>query len=139
MANMVFLFSLSTLVPCVVCFCVVCVCVCVCVHACGCVCGCENSLLCKKKTAVSDFCLHFLCTEKHRNNSEVPGAKRAKRKKKKKTMEGLRVEAGQSILLLWFGQNPAESMKDTVNDLLQRVGESGKVQVEHVERLSVCK
>ncbi|KAK7115052.1 anamorsin homolog [Littorina saxatilis] len=52
-------------------------------------------------------------------------------------MEGIKIEQGQSILLLWFGQDPSEVMKDTVNRLLQKVGQSGKVQVEHAERLSL--
>ncbi|XP_076469767.1 anamorsin homolog [Babylonia areolata] len=50
-------------------------------------------------------------------------------------MEGIQVDAGQCILLLWFGQEPGASMKDTVNQLLQKVGDTGKVQVEHMERL----
>lgn len=50
-------------------------------------------------------------------------------------MEGIEVEVGQSVLLLWFGQEPGASMKDTVNQLLQKVGDTGKVQVEHAERL----
>ncbi|KAL8612430.1 hypothetical protein ACOMHN_008415 [Nucella lapillus] len=50
-------------------------------------------------------------------------------------VEGIEVGAGQSVLLLWFGQEPGASMKDSVNQLLQKVGDSGKVQVEHVERL----
>ena len=54
-------------------------------------------------------------------------------------MDSIQVEHGQRVLLLWFGQDPAESMKDTVNRLLQKVGESGKVQVEHAERLAMCK
>ena len=53
-------------------------------------------------------------------------------------MDSIQVEQGHSVLLLWFGQDPAESMKDTVNRLLQKVGESGKVQVEHAERLVTC-
>lgn len=52
-------------------------------------------------------------------------------------MDSIQVDVGQSVLLLWFGQDPAESMKDMVNRLLQKVGKSGKVQVEHAERLTM--
>lgn len=53
-------------------------------------------------------------------------------------MDNLEIQAGQKVLLLWYGQQPSDTMKDTVNVLLQNVGQSGKVQVEHVERLSTC-
>ncbi|KAK7483041.1 hypothetical protein BaRGS_00025704 [Batillaria attramentaria] len=52
-------------------------------------------------------------------------------------MDKLEIQPGQKVLLLWFGQQPSDTMKDTVNVLLQKVGESGKVQVEHVERLAL--
>lgn len=51
-------------------------------------------------------------------------------------MDNIEIQMGQSVLLLWYGTQPADTMKDTVNVLLQRVGQSGKVQVEHAERLA---
>lgn len=52
-------------------------------------------------------------------------------------MDAILVNQGEKILLLWSGPSAGESMKDTVNQLLQKVGPSGKVQVEHLERLQM--
>lgn len=54
-------------------------------------------------------------------------------------MEGIAVQTGQCILLLWNGQQPSDDMKKIVDTLLAQVGQSGKVQVEHVDRLTMCK
>ncbi|XP_025114811.1 anamorsin homolog [Pomacea canaliculata] len=52
-------------------------------------------------------------------------------------MDNIEVQVGQQVLFLWSGDQPSETMKDTVNTLLQMVGETGRVQVEHVDRLSI--
>lgn len=54
-------------------------------------------------------------------------------------MDNIEVQVGQQVLFLWSGDQPSETMKDTVNTLLQMVGETGRVQVEHVDRLSICR
>ena len=54
-------------------------------------------------------------------------------------MENLTVSPGQQVLLLWdSGCNP-ESVKEFAEELHTKVGESGKVQVENAERLTLCK
>lgn len=50
---------------------------------------------------------------------------------------GVDVSVGQRVLLLWGGMVPPESMKDTVQVLTDATGNSGKVQVEHIERLAL--
>ena len=54
-------------------------------------------------------------------------------------MEQLDIAAGSKVLLLWGASHSPESVKDSVNQLAQKVGSSGKVQVEHIERLQLCK
>ena len=56
-----------------------------------------------------------------------------------KTMEGLEVKGGQKVLLIWFGTETSESMKDIVTNLRQKVGDSGKVQLEHADKFTECK
>ncbi|XP_077982739.1 anamorsin homolog [Glandiceps talaboti] len=45
------------------------------------------------------------------------------------------IKSGQHVLLLWGGSSPAANLQDIVKDLISKVGDDGKVQVEHVERL----
>ena len=54
-------------------------------------------------------------------------------------MDQLDLNKGCKALLLWGVNNASESVKDAVNVLMQKVGADGKVQVEHVERLQLCK
>ena len=54
-------------------------------------------------------------------------------------MDQLDLIKGCKVLLLWGASNASESVKDAVNVLMQKVGADGKVQVEHVERLQLCK
>ena len=54
-------------------------------------------------------------------------------------MNQLDLNKGCKVLLLWGASNASESVKDAVNVLMQKVGADGKVQVEHVERLQLCK
>ena len=54
-------------------------------------------------------------------------------------MDQLDLIKGCKLLLLWGANNASESVKDAVNVLMQKVGADGKVQVEHVERLQLCK
>ena len=52
-------------------------------------------------------------------------------------MEGIEVSAGQTVLILWSGQSPSEDLQDTVTDLQKRVQDSGRIQVEHIDRLAL--
>ena len=52
-------------------------------------------------------------------------------------MEGIDVSTGQTVLLLWSGQSPTEDLQETVTDLQKRVQDTGRVQVEHIDRLSL--
>lgn len=52
-------------------------------------------------------------------------------------MEDLPVKSGDSVLVLWGGSQAPEVVKTLVENLQQKVG-TGKVQVENVERLTVC-
>ncbi|XP_077868597.1 anamorsin homolog [Saccoglossus kowalevskii] len=47
------------------------------------------------------------------------------------------VSGGQKVLLLWSGSSPAVNLQDVVQQLNNKVGENGKVQLEHVDRLSL--
>ena len=49
------------------------------------------------------------------------------------------VKQGQDVLLLWASANPPSTIKSTVESLKGRIGTQGRIQVEHVERLSLCK
>ena len=54
-------------------------------------------------------------------------------------MEGIEVDVGQTVLLLWSGSSPSEDIQETVSDVQARVQVTGRVQVEHVDRLSLGK
>ena len=54
-------------------------------------------------------------------------------------MEGIEVLAGQSVLLLWSGTTPSQDLQETVSDLQKRVQDTGRVQVEHIDRLALGK
>ena len=54
-------------------------------------------------------------------------------------MEGIEVDVGQTVLLLWSGSTPSEDLQETVSDLQARVQGTGRVQVEHVDRLALGK
>ncbi|ESO82676.1 hypothetical protein LOTGIDRAFT_203282 [Lottia gigantea] len=54
-------------------------------------------------------------------------------------MESINVTKGQSVLVLWGGNQPTENMTDVVNSLKEKVGPSGRVQLEHVGRLNFAK
>ena len=51
----------------------------------------------------------------------------------------LELPAGSSVLLLWGGNTAPDQLTNTVNDLKTQVGQEGRVQVEHAERLLMCK
>lgn len=53
-------------------------------------------------------------------------------------MEGIDVDAGQIVLLLWSESAPSEDLQETVSDLQARVQGTGRVQVEHVDRLGLA-
>lgn len=53
-------------------------------------------------------------------------------------MEGIEVDVGQTVLLLWSGSAPSEDLQETVSDVQARVKGSGRVQVEHVDRLALA-
>ena len=54
-------------------------------------------------------------------------------------MESIEVSPGQSVLLLWSGNLSPELLQTSVQQLKEKVGDGGKVQVENIERLSLCK
>jgi hypothetical protein len=54
-------------------------------------------------------------------------------------MEGVDVKEGQRVLLMWSGTDTPGSMKDVVEQLQQKVGGAGKVQVEHADKIFDCK
>lgn len=56
-----------------------------------------------------------------------------------KMAENLDISAGQKILLLWSGNQAVEKLQQVVEELKAKVGETGKVQVENIERLALCK
>lgn len=47
----------------------------------------------------------------------------------------VKVASKQRVLLLWSGTRPTEDLQSIVQELTQAVGNEGKVQVEHIERL----
>ena len=48
------------------------------------------------------------------------------------------LQSGQNVLLLWNASSNPEKLKATVEQLQTKLG-SGNVQVEHAERLALCK
>ena len=54
-------------------------------------------------------------------------------------MDGLHIQGGEKVVLLWGSSSPPEGLKTAVDQLTQKVGSTGKVQVEHIERLNLCK
>ena len=46
---------------------------------------------------------------------------------------------GENILLLWSGKTPPKQIEEVVRELNSKVGNEGKVSVEHEERLAMCK
>lgn len=56
-----------------------------------------------------------------------------------KMAKNLDISAGQKILLLWSGNEAVEKLQQVVEELRTKVGETGKVQVENIERLALCK
>ena len=61
------------------------------------------------------------------------------RSRRKTVMDQLEISVGSKVLLLWGASNSPEAVKDAVNQLTHKVGADGKVQVEHMERLQLCK
>ena len=53
-------------------------------------------------------------------------------------VENLDVSVGQKVLLLWSGNQDVKKLQQLVEALKKRVGETGKVQVENIERLTLC-
>ena len=47
--------------------------------------------------------------------------------------------AGGAILVLWGAGSPPGTLKDLVDSLQDRVGLTGRVQVENIDRLILCK
>lgn len=54
-----------------------------------------------------------------------------------KMADNLDISAGQKILLLWSGNQAVEKLQQVVEELKAKVGETGKVQVENIERLAL--
>ena len=49
------------------------------------------------------------------------------------------VKPGQAVLVVWSAGHSPEVIKATVEALTECVGSTGKVQVENLERLTMCK
>lgn len=49
------------------------------------------------------------------------------------------VKEGNSVLLLWTGNQNADRLKDTVDRISQKVTDTGSVKVENLDRLQMCK
>ena len=48
------------------------------------------------------------------------------------------VKEGNRVLLIWSGITPPKKIEEIVNQLNSSVGSTGKVAVEHEERLQLC-
>ncbi|KAK6185963.1 hypothetical protein SNE40_008089 [Patella caerulea] len=53
-------------------------------------------------------------------------------------MESITVKDGQKVLVLWGGQQPSANVTDVINNLTKKVGETGKIQLEHIDRLALA-
>ena len=54
-------------------------------------------------------------------------------------MDSLELRSGQVVLLLWAGQQGgSNNIEEVVKSLSEQVGPTGRVQVEHVDRLKQC-
>ncbi|XP_033755060.1 anamorsin homolog isoform X2 [Pecten maximus] len=53
------------------------------------------------------------------------------------TLDKIDVKNGQKVLFLWSGSQPPESFKNVIESLNKLVGDSGKIQPEHIERLAM--
>ena len=47
--------------------------------------------------------------------------------------------SGHAVLLMWSGISPPDDIQEVVDQLKERVGGDGKVNLEHVDRLKLCK
>lgn len=54
-------------------------------------------------------------------------------------LDHVEVKLDQAVLLLWSGNQPAQSFQSAIEVLTSKVGTGGKVQPEHIERLTLCK
>ena len=52
-------------------------------------------------------------------------------------MEG--IKEGQKVLLIWSGMSPPQDLEQIVGRMTELAGSSGKVNVEHIDRLKLCK
>ncbi|XP_060066402.1 anamorsin homolog [Ylistrum balloti] len=72
-------------------------------------------------------------TVKRKNAEVVPSYL----KTEKMTLDKIEVKNGQKVLFLWSGNQPSESFKNVVESLNKLVGDTGKIQPEHIERLAM--
>ena len=54
-------------------------------------------------------------------------------------LEHVPFPCGGAILVLWGAGSPPGTLKEVVDALQDRVGLTGRVQVEHIDRLILCK
>jgi hypothetical protein len=54
-----------------------------------------------------------------------------------KEMEG--IKDSQKVLLIWSGVSPPQDLEQIVGRMTQLAGSGGKVNVEHIDRLKLCK
>ena len=48
------------------------------------------------------------------------------------------IKEGQTVLLIWSGISPPQDLEQVVSGMTQQAGSTGKVNVEHVDRLKLC-
>ena len=48
------------------------------------------------------------------------------------------IKEGQTVLLIWSGISPPQDLEQVVSHMTQQAGSTGKVNVEHVDRLKLC-
>ena len=49
------------------------------------------------------------------------------------------IKEGQKVLLIWSGMSPPQDLEQIVGRMTELAGSSGKVNVEHIDRLKLCK
>ena len=49
------------------------------------------------------------------------------------------IKQGENALLIWSGISPSQDLQEIVASMTELTGVCGKVSVEHVDRLKLCK
>ena len=48
------------------------------------------------------------------------------------------IKEGQTVLLIWSGISPPQDLEQIVGRMTQLAGSTGKINVEHIDRLKLC-